>query len=467
MNPRHADASAESLTGILKNIHQGQIEACYLIFGVEDYLVQDAAERITSAILPSRDRDFNFFLMDGDDDNLDHLCMSLMTPPLITGRKIIYIKNTRLFLSRKTAPELAAQIRFNVDREPERAARDFSAFLAVTGWQMDDLIDEGWEKITDEQWMDTVGETENAESRNSWLSKIVSFCLVNDIKFTSRRDQSDALDDVLSRGLPDGNHLIVTASAVDKRKKIFKSIVQKGKVLEFAKAKSDERRNHAIEAARERLSASGKKLMPGAWTVLGLKTGFDLHATLEAIDKLISFKADNGVITESDVDNIIGKIKEDDLFDFTGAFARKDLVGGLKTLNELLDRGTNHAQILSMIAREIRLLLHGKLYLTAGILKTFNRNMDYNSFQRSTFPGLKILAQAKNRTGGKHLASMHPYVVYNTLRSADRFTVEGLVNHLEDLASIDRAMKTTACDSKLLLERFLINFCRADGPDAQ
>jgi DNA polymerase-3 subunit delta len=459
MEPRPARDTGESLETILRNIARGQISPCYLIFGDEDFLVREAADRIAAAILPSLDHDFNFFVMDGDNENLDHLCTSLLTPPLIGGRKCVCVRNTRLFHSRITLPDLIGQIRMNQDRDPARAARDFNVFLDITGWRMDDLINGGWEKITDDQWLETVGEMESAESRNAWLSKIIAFCVANELKIAPKKDQTDQLDDLIARGIPEGNHLILTTNAVDKRKRTFKIIAEKGQVLEFAPTKNEaKQRTLVVEAARERLSASGKKMTSGAWQAMGIKTGFGLRTSMEALDKLITYTADRAVIQDTDVHEVIGKIKEDSLFDLTGAFVKKDLGAALMILDELLDRGMNHAQIIAMIAREIRLLLHGKIYIASGLFHSFDRKMDYNRFQRSVHPAIKAMAAEKGK-GGKHLASMHPYVLYNTLRAADQFTTDKLIGHLKELVAMDMALKTTANNPKLLLERFMVHFC--------
>ena len=84
--------------------------------------------------------------------------------------------------------------------------------------------------------------------------------------------------------------------------------------------------------------------------------------------------------------------------------------------------------------------------------------MDFNRFQKAVYPDIKEMAVAKGK-GGKHLAVMHPYVLYNMLKNADQFSTDKLISHLEDLVAIDIVMKTTARDPKLLMERFILKFC--------
>jgi DNA polymerase III delta subunit len=92
------------------------------------------------------------------------------------------------------------------------------------------------------------------------------------------------------------------------------------------------------------------------------------------------------------------------------------------------------------------------------VLKSFDHQMDFNKFQKTVYPRLKETTIGKNK-GGKPLSGMHPYVLYNTLKNAGLFSMDKLIHCQDELVEIDIAMKTTAKDPKLLLERFIINFC--------
>jgi DNA polymerase III delta subunit len=59
------------------------------------------------------------------------------------------------------------------------------------------------------------------------------------------------------------------------------------------------------------------------------------------------------------------------------------------------------------------------------------------------------------------LVSQHPYVVYQSLKNAGRFTRSELAGYLEMLVRIDLALKSTGQEPRLLLERFLLAVCGA------
>ena len=61
------------------------------------------------------------------------------------------------------------------------------------------------------------------------------------------------------------------------------------------------------------------------------------------------------------------------------------------------------------------------------------------------------------------LVSQHPFVVYQALKNADRFTRSELAGYLEMLVRIDLALKSTGQEPRLLLERFLLAVCKVNA----
>ena len=438
------------LERILADIGKGRIAPCYLLYGEEEYLLRDALDKIIEILIPAADRDLNLFVLDGDTEDMDQLCESLLTRPLIPGRKAIVVRNTRIFHSRKTLPVIIQKIRDQVKTNPARAAADFILFLRMTGWTLDDMKDGGWQTISDEQWRQTV-EGDEGQDRQAWLPVMTAFCATHRLEASTSADGVDRLESVLKSGLPEGTHLILTADAVDKRKKLFKTLDEVGKILEFSRVKGDTKlKGLLMENARELLTAKGKKMAPGAWLALGKKTGFNLRTSMSALEKLITFTGEKPTIDEEDIEAAIGKTREENVFNLTSALVEKNLPVSLSILGDLLDRGDHPVMILAMLAREIRILLQARLLLEVRSLPPYQAGMDYGRFQKALFP------EIKQRLGS---ATPHPYVIYQALGHAGRFSRESLIRHLETLVDMDLALKSTAKDARLMLERFLIQVC--------
>jgi DNA polymerase-3 subunit delta len=351
-------------------------------------------------------------------------------------------------------------MRESLDREPERAARDFLQFLRLAGWRLDDLRGDGWKRITDEEWLQTVGDT--GEGRGAWLPRLIELCVSRGWETGSAKgDDAEQLADFLGGGgIAPCNHLILTTDAADKRKKLFKIVAERGEILFFPRPRGDERKRQVLVAAAAKLlAAHGKKMTPAAWTALGEKTGFELRTSMGALEKLISYTGGRPSIEETDVTQVVEKTKEDTIFELTGALVSREAGRCLRVLQDLLDQGVNHLAIISMIVREVRLLHQAKLFLGSGKLPPFNDRIDYARFQKTIYPLCKELAATTSGEDRSGLAAQHPYVIYNVLRHADRFTSSFLVASLAELLKIDISLKTTGRDPRLALERFVIDFC--------
>ncbi len=137
---------------ILANLKKGMIAPCYLLYGEEEYLINEALNKILDFLVPESDRDFSLFDLDGENTDMDSLIGHLLTPSLLGNRKVIVVKNTTIFHSRENLAKLIAKIRENLDENPAKAAKYFLTFLKIAGFTLEDLQDSGWRKITDDDW---------------------------------------------------------------------------------------------------------------------------------------------------------------------------------------------------------------------------------------------------------------------------------------------------------------------------
>jgi DNA polymerase-3 subunit delta len=449
-----------SLKDIFSDFKKGKVSSCYLLYGEETFLIADALARIVDLILPVTDRDLNLFYMDGDQVDIAGLCQSLLTPPLIPGKKVVILKNTRIFQSGSVSAELIRKIKDLKESDPDRAAKEFMHFLRLTGWSLEDLKNGGWKRIHDNDWQKTVGGDEGRD-RETWLPELVEMCVILGMQERSAVEGEERLLDILKDGLPEKIHLILTAEIVDKRKKLFKIISEKGKVLHFPKISIENRKKQVLmDTAREILAKAGKNMTPGAWMAVGKKTGFVPGSSVEAIEQLITYAGEKILIEERDVEELIGKTREGTIFDLTNALSEKNLNIALIALKDLLDQGVHELLVLSMMAREVRLILYAVILIRSGKLDTFDSKTDYGRFQKSVYP---VIRSWTNEAGKKEATGeffrLHPYVMYHALKYSYGFSFDMLVGYLEDLVAMDISLKSTARDSRYALERFVMKVC--------
>jgi DNA polymerase-3 subunit delta len=448
-----------NLESALKDIEKGTIAPCYLLWGDEKYLVERALGGIVDHILPSFERDLSLFQMEGDSTDMDTLAEAVLTPSLMPGRKVVVVKNTRLFYSKSSSADIVGDMLQNLDKDVVLAARAFAVFLGMVGWSLEDLQEEGWKKIPEGEWQAALGE-EAARERGKWLPRLLAECKNLGIKEKRYDKDTGPLEETLRGGLPDGNCLILTADSVDKRKRLYKTIAEIGIILHFPSVKSEaEKKGLLSEAARDMLSGRGKSVSPGALSELAKKTGFDIQASMEELEKLITYAGDRGLIDEKDIKALTGRKKEDSVFELTSALVERDPEKALLTLGNLLDQGVHHLMILTMIVREIRFLLQGKIILKSDMLSSFRPGMDYPRFQKNVFPSIKEMGLGGAKKKG-WLFGQHPYVIYNALRNSRRFSYNELVEYMNRLVEVDLALKTTGMKPRLVLEHLLMDICR-------
>ena len=337
---------------IYNNLKRGVVAPCYLLYGEEEYLIKEALGKILDMIIPEADRDFGLFYLEGENTDMDSLIDNVLTPSLFGNRKVIVVRDTNIFTSKEDLVKLIDKIRTNIDENQIKAARYFLTFLKIVGFTLEDLQGSGWQKITDDDWIEMV-KGDSGEDRQKWLPRILEICQASGLTDASVSDKTEKLEEIIKEGMPAGNCLIFTAESVDKRKKIYKTIAERGVVQEFVRVKKETARREILQKeAQNLLDSCGKKMSPAAWMALGRKTGFDFRRSMSELEKLISFVGDRALIDKDDIEEAVGRTKEDDIFALTNSLSEKNQLAALEALKHLLDQGEHHLAILTMVSRK-------------------------------------------------------------------------------------------------------------------
>ncbi len=450
-----------NLKEALDRIEAGAPAPCYLVHGDEGYLVQEAFQRITEALLPGPERAMNLVLLEGDVADVPAVCQALLSVPLFPGRKVIAVRNTVLFHSRTTMPNLVREMQEQVEggKDLSRALRMFSTFLGMARWSLEDLQDEGWRRISPEEWRKTAG-VDDPGSVEKWLVPILEHAKACGWEGKAGKGAEGRLEQILERGLPEGHILVLSALSVDRRKRLYQLMAERGVVLAFDREKGEARvREQFRRVALDFVRSRGKEITADAVDLLGERTGWGLAPGTAVLESLLSFAGEKRRIDVGDVESLAAETREYTVFDLTGALAAREASRALKALHSLLRRGEPPLMVFAMIAREIRHILHARILLDRDMAGPFRGNMDYGAFQRAVYPVLKGLGEkrGKNERG---ILGQHPYVVYQALKQADLFTRDEAFGFFDRLVRLDLEMKTTGRDPALLLERYLLDVCR-------
>lgn len=309
----------------------------------------------------------------------------------------------------------------------------------------------------------------------------------------------DRLNDFIGKGIPKNHYLILTTSLIDKRKKIYKAIADKGLIIDCSvaqgarKADQDEQRAVLKNVAGQILSKSKKTIDKQAFHALVDLTGFNLDLLFQNLEKLIAYSGKAMMISITDVRAVVKRDKKDPIFNLTNAFIAKDVKNALFYLNSLFNEGFHPLQILKSFENLIRKLILVKCF-TQKFYENNNlkvtrkmslKNMNFNSFQQVVLPKvinhdeqLKIIIQDRDKyisnqdsktkanKANDLLLAPNPknaYPVFQIFQKSENFSLKELNQALIFLGDLDYRLKSSSFDAKIAIENFIINTCSKGG----
>jgi len=304
----------------------------------------------------------------------------------------------------------------------------------------------------------------------------------------------DHLIDFIEKGIPTDHFLIFTTPVIDKRKKVYKAIADKGFVIDCSvatgvrKADVDEQKAVLQAVAGQILSKSNKSIETPAFHSLVELTGFNLDLFSQNLEKLIIFSGKRPAISLLDVKKVIIRDKKDPIFNLTNAVMAKDVKNGLFYLNSLFNEGYHPLQILKSFENQIRKLILVKCF-TQGFYQNKNsmnlKQMNFNLFKQQMLP--KIIAydeQTKNtiEEREKYLSDTdskkqkiksndlflapypkNAYPVFQVFQKSENFSLNELNQALIFLSDMDYRLKSSSFDARTSMENFIINICCRGG----
>ncbi|MCK9274463.1 MAG: hypothetical protein M0P57_05165 [Syntrophales bacterium] len=450
-----------TIKDVLVSVEKGIIPPCILIYGDESHKVKSALDQIIETIYPSGAPELNLFYINGEQEEEERICEAVLTPPLIPGRKLVVVRNTNLLASRAPVSNIFAEFREKLNQDRNSAARSFLRFVDAAGWNYDEILEGGWKKITDAEWHMLAGEKENIR-KEEIFPKMIDICQELNITKIPPSKETAHLESILSDSMSGTVTLILTASAADKRKKLFKIISDTGFILHYPKAAQESKQKQlASEAARNFLAPRGKTISPDAFAELGERSGYTYEDTLGALEKLVTYIGkQRSRIEKADVEEVVGLTKENKVFVLTAALAEKDVEKSIQALKRLLEQDIHHLMIFAMVVREIRLLIQGKSLLESGIIPNVPPS-SFSEFKTRIYPVIKN--ESDRRGKGKILLfGQHPFVIFQLLKHSQKFTWKEIMKDMDTLVEADIILKSSGTSPELILERLIIEICKND-----
>ncbi len=461
----------------------------YLIFG-EEYLYKSIYSELVAAIIPKNQRDFSLEELDGSDDNAYDAIERVNTFSLDAGAKVIGFVDSNIFYSKADLDTLVQRVKTAVsDEKLSKGADLFVKLLSLMDISLESLGSDDRQRILDRD-----GDGDGSDP--AWLETIISYCRDRHKGTAVVADAVTALTAAVEKGFAPGNHLIITAESVDKRRKLYKAIKEQGIVIDCSVPGRDTRADKArqdtalSETAGNVLAAAGKTLDPDAFAALRDLTGFNLRAFHTGLEKLAAFTGDRTRITAKDVAAVMKRTKKDPVYELTGALFDKNLPSALSLLENLLAGAEpmHPLQVVAAIINQVRKLLIIRDFIDNDRNRSWRPDIPYDGFRRQTLPAIEKydaairdhLNQQEEMLSGCDTGEKKgkrkkpatdlligpnpssPFPTFQNFKKAANFSRQELLDAMVALSTADRQLKSSGLDPRIILENLLIRIVRGD-----
>ncbi|MCL2047590.1 MAG: DNA polymerase III subunit delta [Defluviitaleaceae bacterium] len=240
---------------------------------------------------------------------------------------------------------------------------------------------------------------------------------------SGRKDDSEKMADYLPK-IPPDTTLVFVETEIDRRTRIFKKANELNAMFECTPLSPSDLNKWVTKLAK------GKQ-MPSAVVhhFLRVVGSGDMTNINNEAKKLISFCGGKHEITINDINEICTPTLESRIFDLTKAMSAGKTAAALKMYSDMLTLKESPLMILSMIIRQIRIMLLCKC------------------LAEKTMGVASIVGQLKLRD----------FMVAEALGHGKRFSKERLVKALEDCLDIDVRIKTGLIGAEVGVELLLVN----------
>lgn len=242
---------------------------------------------------------------------------------------------------------------------------------------------------------------------------------------TGRKEDTNKMKDYIIH-IPNSTCIVFVEENVEKQNKLYKEIQKEGHIVEFKSPKE----NELVIWLQKSLKKNNKDIEAKTAIYMLRNVGTDMELLEGEIQKLIAYKNNENIITQTDIDTVCSKSLETKIFDMLDAVGNKNLETALNIYNNMLMLKETPTKILIMITRQFRLLIQVKYLL----------NEAYNS---------DAIAKRLNQK---------PFVVKGLSAQAKNFSQETLIQALEDCLETDISIKTGALSAEIAVELLIIKY---------
>ncbi|MBI4526495.1 MAG: DNA polymerase III subunit delta [Deltaproteobacteria bacterium] len=437
------------LDDLLSRMRNEQVPSFLLIHG-DDFQIREAINAILNCLVPAEKRTFNLERFDGRSAPWEQIEAALLTPPFFPGIKAVFVDNAPYFLSREHKGDLGEKVlQLWRDGKRDEAARLLLDLLALEGW-----TEEAWERLDEKRASAEVAGlvgVNSADLRRE-VEGLVTLCRSRGPQLSRERGgDRQELSGLLERGVPPQTVLLVAASHIDRRTRLYRKFTEKGVALDLGlKREKTGRVSREVlsEFLERRLKEQGKRIEAQAREMILLRAGSELWSIHQELEKLFLYVGDEPWIKGRDVAQVFSDQGEAWIFDLIHAIGARNALAALDQLAHLLFQGEHPLRILGMIASEMRKLLAARQLIDGDLRRKWKRNMGFPEFKAMVLPG------------GSALLSQNAYGDYMVFQRAQSFSSRELFDIQERIYETDLHLKSTSASPRIVMERLILAMCQ-------
>nr|MDU9044245.1 hypothetical protein [Candidatus Electrothrix aestuarii] len=445
------------LDTLFQESKKGVFFPAYLFIG-ERYLCQQAADQLAKLLCAAGG---TVHSIEGDTEDSNHTLSKLRSFSLLGGKQIFRVNNTRLFHSKNVAQGIWKRaVQANEKNKPEKAFKYLQAMMEAGGLDSRDTENDPG-ILSPAQWKKCFGFAK-PDSNISWTGELLARFPEQARPEGARPSQNagEMTLAALDAGIPQNNILILLAEEVDKRKKLYKAFKEKYAVIDLhvdtgasAQAKK-EQKVILQEQVRIVLRKMNKSMAPQVMEQLLERVGFHPVAVVMETEKLALSVGEAQQITGEDLDRMVGRTRQEAVFELTQAISDKQIDQALLITARLQENGIHALAILATLRNFTRTLLLFRLLLEQGQYN-FRPGISAQVFQNQCLPALKQNERWKSELSG------HPFALYMRFKTAAGFSVTLLRRWLEDILQADMRLKGSPVDTDTVLQHLILSMMNA------
>ena len=237
----------------------------------------------------------------------------------------------------------------------------------------------------------------------------------------------DAFEKELLRYIDNMNDNVIILKCIDEsldeRKNITKKLREKCKVEEIKKM--DYKELH--EYITNMFVSNNKKITYNQVKEILNRCEYNDDLAINETEKLLLYKLGEDVITDDDIDKVVSKSSEKEIFTLSDAVMKKNLKQIFNSYNILIRSGIEPVVLIDNLARQFRTLYQ-----------------------------VKILCKTMDEKEMSRKLGLNPYVVKKAHENVNNYEEEELINNLYELSNLDIDIKVKGLDKYKVLENFFL-----------